>query len=95
MTGRGTRLRGRQLVAEGRVISKAHSRSRHVDALLRLDHDRVNFPEGDLTHGFTVKKVFFDRAVAEAEVRRLSEVNGEMGCEDLWQTTPLVSDRSS
>ena len=50
----------------------------------------MNFPEGDLTHAFTVKKVFFDRAVAEAEVQRLNEVNGEKGCEYFCQTTRLV-----
>jgi hypothetical protein len=39
----------------------------------------------------TVKEVFLDRKLAEAEVERLNELNSEKSCRYFWQYTRLIA----
>ena len=51
-------------------------------AIVRIDEDA---PSDELR--FTVRRIVWDEALAEAEVRRLSEVNADKSCRYFWQYT--------
>lgn len=51
-------------------------------AVVRVDHDAPTDEER-----FTVRRIVWDEEAAEAEVRRLSELNSGKGCGYFWQYT--------
>ena len=51
-------------------------------AIVRVDHDSPSDAER-----FTERRIVWDEGVADAEVRRLSELNADKSCSYLWQYT--------
>jgi hypothetical protein len=48
---------------------------------------RVDLNAGEEEDPFTVRRVVWSEELAEAEVRRLEELNADKGCRYLWQYT--------
>jgi len=64
--------------------NSAREPSEHVYAIVRFDRF-MESPE----NSFTVKEIVRTQDVAEAEVKRLNEVNADKDCNYFWQTTRL------
>jgi hypothetical protein len=54
-----------------------HSKFPHVYAVVRID---IPFNQGDPGNSLSVVKVASSKAVAEAEVSRLSQINADKSC---------------
>ena len=73
----------KELFSEDKTID-ANTPSEHVYAIVRFDH----FQElSDAS--FTVKELVNTQAIAEAEVKRLNELNADKNCKYSWQVTRM------
>ena len=66
-------------------MSRTHKPREDVFAIVRLDPGL-----GALEDQITVKAIVRSRDIAEAEVRRLNELNAAKGCRYVWQRTRLL-----
>jgi len=68
----------------------ARSPAEHVYAIVRCDRFQQSQEAS-----FTVKEIVSTRAIAEAEVERLNQLNGEKHCKYSWQVTRMFRGRQS
>ena len=62
--------------------------TKHVFVVIRLDTFLLG--KGEIERAVTVKEVVMTQEEAEAEVRRLSSINNDKGCNYFWRITRLV-----
>ena len=61
---------------------------KQVYAILR--YDEFQNSTVPIENRISVTRVVHDEATANAEVRRLNDLNSEKGCRYFWQTTSLI-----
>ena len=67
---------------------KKNKKHVHVFAIIRYD-DFQEYAPSEIAEAITIKKVVWSREVAEQEVARLNQLNGDKGVLYFWQMTRL------